>query len=222
MALSKSITSLIAESNGAISQSFLALKAEEWAVDHMQRRYNAAPPNPGDTEDHPAKMCFTALVNEHHIVRRWFTSEGQLSPLMMAQSLARQLAGGSIGNGYGWDFLPTGDPDPSMLQFKGMLIAMHRVLELKPRSQKLEQGGAEIGGVAKLVRSAYMTRAETHPWTAVGDVSAADVSRRWVSFRTYNFLVRSGVEPEWAWGMAKCRDVFGTIDCGAVLQAKSE
>lgn len=221
MAFSKSIISLISDGNGAMAKEFFATSAEQWAIDHMQRRYGAAPPAPTDMEDHPAQMCYAQLVKEHRVIRGWFTPEGQLSPLMMAQTLRRQI-GGAIGNGYGWDFQTTGEPDFNMLQFKGTLIAVYRMLELKPRSLKLEQGGAEIGGIAKLVRAAYLGRAESHAWTDTGDLTASDVSKRWVSFRTMNFLIRSGVEPEWAWSMSKCREVFGPIDGGASLLSKDQ
>lgn len=219
MAFSKSIVALISDGSGAMSKEFFAVTAEQWAIEHMQRRYNAAPPSPQDMEDHPAAMCYAGLVKEHRVIRSWFTPEGQLSPLMMAQTLQRQV-GGAIGNGYGWDFQTTGEPDFDMLHFKGSMIAVHRMLELKPRSLKLERGGAEIGGIAKLVLAAYRGRAERHLWTAVGDTSASEIASRWVAFRTNNFLVRSGVDPEWAWGMSKCREVFGPIDGGTSLLTK--
>ena len=219
MAFSKLITVLISDGNGAMSKDFFSLTAEQWAIEHMQHRYGSAPPAPGDPEDHPAVMCYNGLVKEHRVIRGWFTKDGLLSPLMMSQTLARQL-GGAIGSGYGWDFQVTGEPDLNMMQFKGTMIAVHRMLELKPRSTKLERGGAEIGGIAKLVRAAHMMRAESHIWTDIDKTPAVEVSSRWVSFRTFNFLVRSGVEPEWAWGMSKCREVFGPIDGGASILPK--
>lgn len=220
MALSRSITSLIADEHNMILKEFLGVSDTEWAVKHMQLRYGAAPPLDTDSPDHPARLCYQHLLYEYNALRKWFDNEGRLSPLIMNRYLARNTVG-PIRDGIGWDFQMSGDPDPRMLQFKGTLISCRRSAELKPQGQKLDCGSAELGSLSRLVRSAYSARAEIHTWNMItegkGDakriVDGAVLSRRWVAFRTYNFLIRFGAEDEWAWQVAKCRDVFGDIDC---------
>lgn len=220
MTLSKSITSMIADASGNISQSFLSYSAEQWATDHMRRRYSATPPLDEDPPDHPAVLCYHLLLSEYSAVKTWFSAQGQLSPLLMSRHLAHIYIG-SLGDGFGWDFRPNGEPEPNMLQFKGTLIHCRRSLELRAgRQTKKDCGSLEIGATAKLVRSAYTARSSAHAWTSQiegkGDakrvVQAAELSRRWVAFRSYSFLIQAGAEEGWAWGASKCQEVFGKVD----------
>lgn len=228
MALSRSITSLIADEQGMILKDFLGTSTKDWAVTHMQLRYGAAPPLASDPADHPARLCYQHLLTEYDSLRKWFDNEGKLSPLIMSRYLSRNQVG-PIRDGIGWDFQMNGDPEPRMLQFKGTLIACRRSAELKPVGQKLDCGSAEMGSLAKLVRSAYAARAEVHTWGTLSEgkgddkrmVPGADLSRRWVAWRTYNFLIRFGAEDDWAWQIAKCRDVFGEVDCAQNLLGDS-
>lgn len=223
MALSKSITSLITDNEERISRDFLSYSPVRWAEEHMRRRYSATPPESTDPPDHPAVLCYQHLLAEHTAVKGWFDDEGRLSPLLMSKHLARAYSG-SISNGVGWDFYPNGEPNAHMLQFKGTLISCRRALELRAvKGSKLDCGSLEIGGIAKLVRSAYAARAEIHTWQPQVEgrgenkrtVTGAELARRWVSFRSFCFLLSGGAEPEWAWGVSKAQDVFGRIDMPA-------
>jgi hypothetical protein len=220
MALTKSITALITDENGMMTKEFLAMKPEDWASEHMQRRYNAAPPSVGDAPGHMARVCYEHLLHEYRSVRKWFGDDGKLSPLLMSRHLA-QLSDGPVGDGMGWDFTPNGDVEPRMIQFKGTLISCQRTLELRADTQmKLDSGSLELGGIVKLVRSAYGTRAEVHTWptqtVGKGDeaysLSGAEVARRWVAYRTFVFLIRLGASEDWAWDSSRCRECFGPHD----------
>jgi hypothetical protein len=216
MTLSVSITALIADEQGHMSRDFMECSQRRWVEDHMLRRYNATPPLNTDAPEHPARRCAQHLEGEYTSLRRWFDAEGKLSPLLMSRHLS-QCFSGPAGDGIGWDFLPGGDPDVRMLQFKGTLINCRRIMELKGRSEKLDCGSGELGGIARLVRSAYQSRAEGHLWKPAGDQAAEVIAKRWVSYRTFVFLLHVGAEPDWAWGTSRCRENFGVADCQASL-----
>jgi hypothetical protein len=205
MALSRSILHLIADENGKIAPAFLQLRPSEWASQHMQRRYGAVVPADDVDPRHPTKLCYDFLLEEYRILRSGFDKEGTISRLLMSRSLSTQRTA-PIGNGIGWDFRPDGDPEPSMLQFKGTLMACRLAADLRTHD-----GGGELGGIAKLVRAGYQARADLHIWNAVDDVSGADIARRWIAFQTYNFLINCRVEEMLAWSTSRCREVFGTI-----------
>ena len=223
MALTKSITSLVADEDGNIATDFLARSDTSWAEEHMTRRYGAPPPEEDDPPDHPARLCYDHLRSEFMAIRNgWFDDRGKLSPLLMSRHLSKAFSG-PAGNGIGWDFQPNGEPEPRMLQFKGTLIGCRRAAELRLRATKRPKedcGSAEMGGITRLVRSAFMARAEVHDWrpctegkgdTAV-TIQGGEMARRWVSYRTFVFLLQAGAEADWAWSAARCRDAFGHAD----------
>lgn len=220
MSLSKNITSLISDGTERILQDFLQTTPQKWADEHMQRRYSATPPKDDDPKDHFARLCHAYLMDEYRTLRGWFTEEGKLSRILMSRTIGDVMSS-RIGNGIGWDFKPNGEIEPRMIQFKGTLIACTRIGELRPRDPlKLDCGSAAAGGLAKTVRDAYEVRANVHTWTPIEEsrgkdkviVSGGEMSRRWVAYRVYNFLIRAGIEDEHAWVISGCRKVFGEIE----------
>lgn len=219
MTLSRSVTSLISDGQGNILRDFLQKTPEQWADEHMVRRYGAAPPRDDDSDDHFARLCYDFLVKEYKTLRGWFT-DGKLSRMMMSRAVSNHVTG-CIGNGIGWDFKRDGDPEPRMLQFKGTMISACRAAELKIQDPRVADcGSLEIGGLAKLVRAAYESRAMIHTWLTVEEgsgqnkrvVSSDTIAKRWVAFRTYNFLLRYNSDPDFAWGASRAQAVFGAID----------
>lgn len=219
MALSRSVTNLISDAQGNMLRDFLQKSPEQWAQEHMQRRYGAAPPQDDDSDDHFARLCYDFLLKEYKTLRGWF-HDGKLSHMMMSRVVGNHVTG-CIGNGVGWDFKRDGDPEPRMLQFKGTLIAACRAAELKIQDPRIPDcGSLEIGALAKLVRAAYESRAMIHTWHTAEEgsgenkrvVSGDTVAKRWVTFRTYNFLVRYGADEDFAWGASRAQSVFGTVD----------
>lgn len=205
---------LISAKNGAVSPEFLATSAHDWAVRHMDLRYSAAPPaqEPREGPDHPAWRCYNLLLAENAILRSWVTAEGIVSPLLMARSVG-QLTTLPIGDGFGWDFKPDGTPDLRMLQFKSTLIGCRRMAAIRVTDpNKLDVGSIEVGGHSKLVRGAYQARASMMTWQAKGQVTGAELARRWVAFRVFVFLIRCGMEETLAWASARCRDAFGEME----------
>ena len=218
MSLSRPLTSLIADERGQVLQSFMACSDADWAAEHMQLRYNVIPPREDEGAGHPARLCYNHLTEEHRILQKWIDSKGALSHLLMTQSLSQVLSG-FIGDGFGWDFTATGEVQPNMLQFKGTLVSIRRTLDLVPRRQdtgKIDSGTPEIGGVARLARGAYQARAELHVWkgrtTKNVTYTGADMAKRWIAFRTYNFLLQCDADAEYAWNTSKCRESFGPLE----------
>lgn len=218
MALSRSITSLITDGRGYATQEFLAISPDKWADTQMGLRYGQTKLET-DPIDHFTTLCWDYLRSEYRALRSWFQDDGKLSPLLQSKFLATKLSG-PLGNGIGWDFKPNGDPEPRMLLFKGTLISAQRSAELLPKESR-NSGNMQFGGIVKIVRSAFTSRAELHSWraqTTLADgtdkvqYSGADMSRRWVSFRTYTFLVNVGADPVWAWEASRCKALFGPID----------
>lgn len=221
MALTRSITSLITdEGTGHARKDFLASNAEVWAQTHMAQRYGASAPLESDGLNHISRLCYEYLQDEYRALRGWFTDEGKLSPLLQSKFLSTRLSG-PLGDGIGWDFKQNGDPEPQMLQFKGTLISATRSAELLPVDAR-NSGNMAFGGIVRLVRTAYTARAAMHSWRAIMkkapegheevDVDGAELSRRWVAFRTYNFMVELGAEPVWAWEASRCKSSLGAVD----------
>jgi hypothetical protein len=213
MTFSQPILSLVCDEVGSPLVSFLTAKPDEWVAEQMRLRYAAVPPAAEDPPDHPAVLAAAYLHHERVLLKNWFV-DGKLSTMLMSRTLSR-LSTGPIGNGFSCDFLADGTPDVRMLRFKGTLIAAYRSAELKPSGKRLDCGGHELSAVAKLVRSAYMTRATAHSWTAEGSVPGAELAKRWIAFRTHSFLVRFGAEDNWAWNLSGANKVFGPVDLTA-------
>lgn len=217
MALSRSITSLVVDPLGQVTQDFLTHSQKGWADLHMQLRYGAAPPLAEDPADHPAVLCHNHLRNEYTAIRSWFDSSGKLVPLLMSKHLAKELSG-PLGNGISWDFKASGDPEPLMMQFKATLIACRRTWESKANQggKELDSGSLMMGGLARLARSAFAARAEIHNWHEITEkkvsVTGAELARRWIATQTFVFLLRAGAQEDWAWSTSKAREVFGSID----------
>lgn len=223
MALSRSITALITDGTGHATTEFLAKFPEEWAREHIQRRYGAAPPTEDDPDGHIVRLCFNFLVEEYRALRSWFTDDGKLSNLLQGRFLDQMS--GPIGAGIGWDFKPNGDPEPRMLQFKGTLISCARSAELIPPHQR-NSGAIQLGGIVRLVRGAYTARAELHNWKSqmrmekdeegrqreVVVVDGERLAQRWVAFRTHTFMIGLGADPMWSWDASRCRQIFGSVD----------
>jgi len=218
MALTRSITSLITDGKGFATKEFLVISLEQWANTQMGQRYGQTHLETDDNTNF-ATLCWRYLKEEYRALRSWFQDDGKLSPLLQSKFLSTKLSG-PLGNGIGWDFKPNGDPEPRMLQFKGTLISARRSAELIPQENR-NSGNMQFGGIVKIVRSAYTARSELHSWRPVILVnegkekvqySGADMSRRWVSFRTYTFLIDVGADPVWAWEASRCRALFGPVD----------
>lgn len=225
MALTRSITSLITDGRGYATKEFLVMTPEKWADEHMAERYGQVHFQK-DSTDHIATLCWNYLCEEYRSLRSWFTEEGKLSPLLQSKFVTTRLSG-PVGNGIGWDFKANGDIETRMLQFKGTLIAAIRAGEVMPKDT-MNSGNMQFGGLVKIIRSAYTARAEIHSWRSLTQVkgdkedkaqteetvkySGADLSRRWVSFRTYTMLIQIGADPVWSWEASRCKALFGPID----------
>lgn len=214
MALTRSITSLITDGRGYATQEFLACTPEKWADEHMAERYGQTC-LAKDPSEHFATLCWEYLREEYRSLRSWFTDDGKLSNLLQSKFVTTKLSG-PVGLGIGWDFKPNGDPEPRMLQFKGTLVAAVRAVEVMPKDTR-NSGNMQFGGIVKIIRSAYTARAEIHSWrsqSGEGDAkfSGAEISRRWVSFRTYTMLIQIGADPVWSWEASRCKALFGPVD----------
>ena len=211
MALSKSVLALITDGRGYITKEFLAARPAEWAREHMARRYGGVQVLDTDPADHFAHLCFRYLLGEYHTLRSWFTEDGKFSSLLHGRFIG-SLGQRALGNGIGWDFRSDGDSELRMLQFKGTLVNAQRAAELLGPDQRTASS-LQFAAIARLIRSAYVARAELHNWRPVDDkISGEDLAKRWVAHRTYTFLTGLGAEPVWAWDISLCRRVFGPID----------
>ncbi len=218
MALTRSITSLITDGRGYATQDFLACTPEKWADEHMAERYGQTR-LVKDASDHFAVLCWDYLREEYRSLRSWFTDDGKLSNLLQSKFIHTKLSG-PLGLGIGWDFKPNSDPSENMLQFKGTLIAAIRAAEMIPPRARTS-GSIQFGGIVKIIRSAYTARAEIHSWRPSTEVlegkesvkySGADLSRRWVAFRTNTLLIQLGADSAWAWEASRCKALFGCVD----------
>lgn len=218
MALTQSITSLITDGRDYATQEFLSTTPDQWANKHMAERYGQTCLIK-DGYNHFAMLCWDHLKEEYRSLRSWFTDEGKLSPLLQSKFVSMKLSG-PVGLGIGWDFKPNGDAEPRMLQFKGTLISAIRAAEIIPPESK-NSGSSYFGGIAKIIRAGYTARAEIHSWRSHMEIienketvkySGADLSRRWVAFRTFTMLVQIGAESNWAWEASRAKALFGCID----------
>lgn len=221
MAFAKNINTLISNpSNGLALKDFLTVSQEDWASTHMALRYNAAPPTDNDEPGSFVHRCYSHLCSEHAQLRAWFTEPDlKLSMLLQSKFLSFQFAG-PLDDGFGWDFRRDGDPEPRMLRFKSILISCQRQLQLFPRRERGPGNGC-VSGIARLVRGAFMARAEINMWRAIErrrddkvevQVSGEELSRRWVAFRTMAFLTGMGLDAGWSWSTSGCHKIFGPVD----------
>lgn len=221
MAFTKNINTLIADpATGIARKDFLATTQIEWANAHMVLRYNAAPPTEHDEPDSFVHRCYRHLLGEYTHLRAWFTEpDFKLSLLLQSKFLSSQFSG-PMEDGFGWDFGRDGDPEPRMIQFKSLLISCQRQIQMIPRCQR-DHGNGAISGIARIVRGAFASRAETNMWRGIerrkdGKVevvlSGEELAKRWVAFRTMAFLVGAGFDAWWAWSISGCHKVLGPVD----------
>lgn len=221
MTFAKNINHLIADRNGAALKNFLATNQDEWAAEHMALRYNAAVPTASDEPGSFPVRCFNHLKSEYAQLRAWFTEpDFKVSALLQSKFLSAQFSG-PLNDGFGWDFRRDGDAEPRMIQFKSMLIACHRQMEMLPRRERTVSNVC-VSGIAKLVYGAYRARAEIHMWRPIekrvrdGAVqlvcTGEELSKRWVAFRTMAFLTGLGLDPAWSWSVSGCQKLFGAVD----------
>jgi len=211
VALSKSVTALITDGRGFATKEFIATRPDEWAREHLARRYGGSLVLDTDPPDHFARRCFRYLESEYHTLRGWFTDDGKFSPLLHGKFISEQ-GRRPVGDGVGWDFRANGDPESRMLQFKGTLINAQRAAELLEPKQ-YTASSVQFAAIARMVRSAFMARAELPNWRPYDTaISGEDLAKRWVAYRSYNFLVELHAEPSWAWDISLCRRVFGPVD----------
>lgn len=220
MAAPYSIISLITDGEGRGTTAFLTGNRDAWAERYMLERYRMAR-HPTDSATHPATLCFAKLQEEYDTMRSWFLEDGTYSQLLHSRHCT-QVQSGPIGDGIGWDFTAAGELNPRMLQFKVHLISAARMLDALTPAERAQYGLASIGTAKTLAASAYTARAAFHRWRPyeeegpdgklVVKYSGADMSRRWVTFRTYQFLVGYGVPHAWAWEATKAKQCFGPTD----------
>jgi hypothetical protein len=221
MAISKPIAQLISDPDGTALQTFLTASPESWAAEHFGRRYGQALPTEEELQNASsvAARCYRALLEEFTVLRGWFTPEGTLSPLQMAPFLA-SLRNKPVADGLGWDFTASGEAQLLMQQFKGQLIFCQRAALDVPLHSRT-QHNLQFAGLMRLVRSAYGNRADLHSWRPrlkrkdgreVVELTGAELSRRWVAFRSYTFMIQVGCDPHTSWLSCKCHDVFGHVD----------
>ncbi len=231
MAISKPITQLISDADGSALQTFLTASAESWAADHFGRRYSQALPTPEELASPTsiAARCYQALLDEFHVIRGWFTPEGKLSRLQMAPFLA-SLRNKPVADGLAWDFAASGDALPLMQQFKGQLIFCQRAAADVAYSDRT-QHNLQFAGLMRLVRAAYGNRADLHNWRPrikrkegrdVVEFTGAELSRRWVAFRSYTFMIQAGCDPYTSWLSCKCHDIFGHVDEEPIVPERAE
>lgn len=221
MPLTQPLLSLIADQDGTALTSFLTKSADEWATEHMARRYSQSPPTPEEGPRHMARRCYDHLKYEHGVIRGWFTDTRKFS-LLLQSPFTAGLRKQPVGNGIGWDFRATGEAEPRMMQFKQALIYCQRAADQIPPDDRT-LGNLHFSGLVRLVRAAYRGRAELHNWRPVmgreGEpardvvkLSGEELATRWVAFRSMAFMVQVGADPFVAWAASKCGKVFGPID----------
>lgn len=187
---------------------------DQWAISQMAARYGHTL-LPSDGVGHIATLCYEYLKEEHKVIRGWFQDDNKFSELLSSRFLNIYF-NRPLGDGIGWDFKMSGEPEHLMVSFKAQLIAAQRALESIP-VQEFNTGNPIIGGIRTMIRAAYTSRAKMHSWKPKSVIKgkeyfSQDLSYRWVSVRTFVFLVKGGVDPIWAWECSKCEGSFGPFD----------
>jgi hypothetical protein len=207
-----------------IRADFLQTTPIQWADSHMALRYQVSPPNKDEGPDHPARLCHAYLQEEYRDLRSCIMSDGSFSTLLLGRIYATQQKR-PVGNGIGWDFTSGGDVEPRMLSFKLALITSRRSVDGLPKTDVGWSGHAMIGGACKTLRAGLQMRAAIEQWPNVNEkrngqsiqVSGGELSRRWIVFQTYNFLISCGIDAGLAWSMSRAPEVFGAIDRPALV-----
>lgn len=214
MSLTRSIAALITDGSGAATNEFLTTLPEHWASTQMGVRYGQIY-TPLDGPNHPATLCYKYLLDEYRALKGWFQNDNKFSALLSSRFLQNYM-NRPLGDGIGWDFKTSGDPEPLMVSFKTQLISAHRAIEAMPSSERFDSGNMAFGGIRTLVRAAYTTRARMHSWrsraTDNKDYTGIEIQSRWISIQTFVFLIRAGIDPSWAWDSSKCKGLFGPFD----------
>jgi hypothetical protein len=223
MSFTRPVTSLIASPDGTALTAFLTASPEQWAADQMNMRYRQAPPSIEEMADSRswAVRCYEHLKVEYKTLRGWFTPENKLSPLLIAPFQAT-LKSQPAKDGLGWDFKASLDGDVNMQHFKSTLIYAYRAATELPVSNRTN-GNVQFSGLMRIVRAAYGARAESQAWKPilkhdpaagrqVVTTSAEELSKRWVAFRTFCFMVQVGCDPYASWQACKCQQAFGPVD----------
>lgn len=209
------IRALIATTDGTIKPEFASVTPEAWAQQQMLARYNQIVTDQDGPNDFP-QQCFEKLLEERSALSTWFDDAGHLSPTLQSVFMMNRLSG-PIEDGLGWDFRPDGSPEPRMLVFKGTLMAVWRSSQLiQPKDRT--GGNMQFGGLATLVKSAYTERARLHSWRNYDPTNdsrrftGAEMSQRWVAYRSFLFLLRIGASDRWAWEISGCHKLCGPVD----------
>ena len=213
MAVQRSLVGLITDGAGFATKDFLAKTPAQWADEQMLARYSQGKLPDDKPGDFPYD-CWVLLCDEYLALQTWFDKTGKLNPLLQSVMLTGRLSG-PIKDGVSWDWKTNGDPDVRMYMFKGPLIAAWRAAMLIPADDR-NSGNMQLGGLATIIRSAYTERAKIHRWVGYDrdnvKYTADNMSRRWVSHMTNNFLIKLGADRKWSWEVSKCKSVFGPIE----------
>lgn len=215
----KLLSQLIADPTGKILLSFLKTRPDEWATRQMEARYRVLPPAEDEVGDHPARICYDLLCLEYQSLRGCFDREGMLMPLCLSR-LCMSQCNKPIAEGYGWDFKADGTPNVAVVAFKSTMISCSRITYQKPISRHGQTSDAS--GLARMVRSAHFTRAESYSFEPVKyavrgesgkkelcELTGGEAAKRWVSMRTMVFLIQQGYSAQVAWETSKCLETFG-------------
>lgn len=209
-----SLLALVASPDGTILTSFATTTPEAWADQQMLKRYGQVITE-ADAADSFPRACWAKLVDERAAVATWFDGAGKVSPTLQSIFMVNRMVG-PIDDGLGWDFEPDGKPCQRMLVFKGTLLAVCRTAALIQVADR-HGGNMQFGGLAALVKSAYTERARLHTWrgyqgqSAAPGISGADMSARWVAYRSFLFLLALQAAHHWAWEASNCRRIFGPV-----------
>lgn len=178
---------------------------QAWAAQQFQRRYNQAPPQPGEI-GFPL-LVFNKLNAEFTMLRSWFQSDGRLSMLLVSQSTVK-LRNPVLGSGISVDFKVDLSINQHVIEFKGHLVALSRMLALHT-----SKSPARLAPLTAMVCSAYRARAEGHDWKNIpGRYSGEDLALRWAAHKSYAFMLGVGADADWAWAACGCLAAFGPAD----------
>ena len=184
---------------------FLTSNQTAWSNQQFQLRYNQPPPPPGES-GFPS-LVLNKLVAEFNMTRSWFMPDGSLSMLLLSHSTPK-LNDPVLGNGITFDFKSTLDIDQDIIQFKGHLVALHRMIQgLTSRTP------STVSSLLGMVRSTYRARSEAHNWRNIpGKYSGEELATRWAAQKTYAFMLQASVDPDKAWESCGCLTAFGPAD----------
>ncbi len=214
MALTRSIAALITDGSGSATSEFLVSTPEHWAATQMSLRYGHMLLL-SDGPTHIASLCYQYLLDEHKALKGWFQSDNKFSALLSSRFLTTYF-NKPLGDGIGWDFKASGEPESLMVSFKSQLLSAQRAVESIPLEVRTSDNMI-LGGIRTMVRSAYTSRAKMHSWRPRSQIekkeySGTEMSVRWVAIQSFVFLIRAGINPSWAWESSKCKGLLGPFD----------